>query len=339
MRLSTITLLAATLLSLCCSGCTHETEKTSEAVRVEVYTTSDSAQAEIRNYVGTIEGVVTTTLSFPAGGYVEHVRVHEGDYVHKGQSLVTLETTTAQSALQAADATLKQAEDGYRRLKQVYDQGSLAEVKWVEMQTKLQQAQSTQRIAAKNLADCNLRAPFSGYVGECSAENGMNLLPMQPVITLHDVERVNVLFTVPENEIASLNVGDTGTIVVAALDNKTFQGKVVERGVVADALAHSYNVKIEIDNRDHALLPGMVGRVLTTNKTGERGYVIPAKAVQTGRDGTFVWLVVDGHATRRAVTVAHYVGGGVAITGVEPGEQVVTSGYLKIGEGTEVCTE
>ena len=79
-----------------------------------------------------------------------------------------LDEVSMQNTYQAAKAALKQAEDAYQRMKELHEKGSLAEMKWVEVQSKLQQAQSMEAVARKNLTDCQLYAPFSGVIAEKS---------------------------------------------------------------------------------------------------------------------------------------------------------------------------
>ena len=341
MKASIITgFLGAYMLSIVISSCTTHAEQSSTAQQVlKVRTLQiDSVNSGIvRSYAGSIEENSSTALSFSAGGYVKHINVSEGQFVKKGQLLVSLDKSNAQSTYNAAQATLKQAEDGYHRLKQVYDQGSVAEVKWIEMETNLAKAKSLESIARKNLADCDMYAPFDGFIGTNFAQVGMNLLPMQPVITLLDIDVVYAKFTVPENEIASIEIGQEGEVSVSAIDNRTFKGPITERGVVADALSHSYTVKIKLSNAQKALFPGMVCRIKLHINANLSGIVIPNHAVQTDINGTYVWLAKDGKATRRQVTVGDFAPNGVYVTeGLAVNDQVITEGYLKLSEGSNI---
>ena len=84
----------------------------------------------------------------------EPVKVDLGSRVRQGQLLAALDEVSMQNTYQAAKAALKQAEDAYQRMKELHEKGSLAEMKWVEVQSKLQQAQSMEAVARKNLTDC-----------------------------------------------------------------------------------------------------------------------------------------------------------------------------------------
>ena len=120
-----------------------------------------------------------------------------------------------QNTYQAAKAALKQAEDAYQRMKELHEKGSLAEMKWVEVQSKLQQAQSMEAVARKNLTDCQLYAPFSGVIAEKSLEVGQNVVPGVQVLKLVSDDRLKVRISVPETEIARVARGaesrDRGT--------------------------------------------------------------------------------------------------------------------------------
>lgn len=111
-------------------------------------------------YSGTVEEENGTILSFAAAGTVEGVFFKEGQRVSKGQLLATLNSTQARNLYDAAKASLAQATDACRRMKELHDKGSLPDIKWVDAQTALDQARSAERVAAKSLADCRLYAPF-----------------------------------------------------------------------------------------------------------------------------------------------------------------------------------
>ena len=83
-----------------------------------------------------------------------------------------LDATSVRSSYDAAKAALVQAEDAYRRMEELHAKGSLPEIKWVEVQSKLQQARSMEEMARKNLKDCKLYAPFSGVIADKSVEVG-----------------------------------------------------------------------------------------------------------------------------------------------------------------------
>ena len=331
--------MATALLLLPCA-CRHvEKVEKSEPIRVRVMTIDTVCSGMVRTYVGEVEEKTSLPLGFAGGGKVERVYVREGDHVRAGQLLVTVNAATARNAYNSAKAQLDQAEDAYKRLKKVYDQGSLAEVKWVEMLTTLEKARSLEQIAKKQLADCELYAPASGVIGKCNAVAGVSLMPGEPAVTLLDMKEVAAVFTVPENEIDRIPVGRTATILIPALENMTLEGKVTEKSMTSNPGSHSYKVKVSLPNAKGKFLPGMVCKVYM-EQSDQMGYVVPAKAVQTRPEGLAVWTVSHGKACRRLISSTEYVADGVLVKeGLRAGDTIVTEGYQKLYNQAPVVCE
>ena len=234
--------------SLALAGCQVKEEKTGgpSPVRVKVMKVALSEQKTSGRFSGTVEEAAGTPLSFSVMGTVNAVSFRLGDRVEKGQLLASLDATSVRSSYDAAKAALVQAEDAYRRMKELHGKGSLPEIKWVEVQSKLQQARSMEEMARKNLKDCKLYAPFSGVIADKSVEVGQNVIPGMAVGKLLGVSRLKVKISMPESEIASVSLRQKAEIVVPALGSRRFSGMVSEKGIMADPFSRSYEVKIDV---------------------------------------------------------------------------------------------
>ena len=194
-------------------------------------------------------------------------------------------------------------------------------------------------IAQKNLTDCRLLAPVSGVVGRQPVKVGETAMPSQAIVIILDINTVKVKVAIPEGEIAAIAPDQASRIHVESAD-LTIAGGRIEKGVQADALTHTYDVRIQVDNKGHKLLPGMVANVsFDTGKDTPVAQFIPVTAVQRCADGSlFVWTVGnEKKAHRTPVTIGQTMGNRVAVlTGIEEDTRVVTEGYQKLSEGTSV---
>jgi len=322
------------------SGCNSKAQPKGNdlPIHVKIETVAASDATGRLNYIGTIEEKSSTALSFSSMGTIEKIYVSEGDYVSRGQLLAKLDPASAQSMLDAAGATLKQAQDGYERLKSVHDKGSLTEIQMVDIETKLQQAKSTFNIAKKNLENCSLRAPASGVVGKKMAETGEYAIVGKALLTLLDISSVKVMFSVPESEISAIPADCQSAITVAALGNKKYEGKKIEKSVMANAISHTYPVRINLLNAQKELLPGMVCKVELAPADSVTGIVIPIGIIQNTSDGQkFVWTDQGGTAKRTLVITGVAKGNGVEIvSGLSAGDRIITEGYQKISDGDKI---
>lgn len=313
-------------------------ETKNEAVPVKVSVISEACGVSNQNYVGTLEAVSSSSLSFAVTGNVVQVLVKEGDFVRKGTLLATLDEQNYRESHTAAVASLRQAQDGYNRMKQLHDKGSITEVQWVEMETKLAQAKSMEAIAAKNLANCKLYAPFSGVIGTRSVENGMNVLPGNAAFTLLKIDNINVKVPIPENVISSIRIGQPVTISIPAVNNKTYEGKINSKGVVANPMSHNYDIFVSLSNYQNELMPGMVCNVRIINTDSTTMILLPNNAVKISNDDKhYVWTVRNGIARKK-----HVITGGLAQTGIiidsglEIGDSVIVAGEQKVSDGTKI---
>ncbi|MBQ8530801.1 MAG: efflux RND transporter periplasmic adaptor subunit [Parabacteroides sp.] len=331
-------LVAVLLLNILYSGCSSEKkEEKKEPVTVRTIKLNSTSTVSALNYVGTIEEESKINVSFKVQGTVLNVNVHEGQFVRKGTVLATLDIENLQQVYNASKATYTQAEDAVKRMKQMYDNQSLPEIKWIEAQTSLEQAKSAYLIAKKNLEEARLVAPIDGIIGKQLVEAGENVMPSQTVFTLLDIHTVKAKIAVPENEIPLLSTNDTACVNVPVLGKTLLQGRITEKGVDGNRLTHTYAVKIRLDNKERKIMPGMICNV-AFSQGGGATFVLPIQCVQIGNQkDRFVWCVKDGKATAVKVEVGELTDKGVCIeSGLTEETVVIIEGMQKVSEGMKV---
>ena len=375
---SALLLLAMAVVGTACGSKNESKPKPPTQVKTEVVVAG--GQMSDQTYVGIVEENEATAVSFTGMGVVKRVLVSEGQAVGRGQLLAVMDDTQARNVLTGAEAQMAQAEDALKRYGMLHDAGSLPEAQWVEIQSKVAQARSQLAVARKNLADCRLVAPVSGIIGRQQVKAGETAMPSQAIVTIMDVSRVKVRASVPEAEMNAITPHTPSMIIVEAAGKKVSGGR-IEKGVVADAMTHTYDIRINVPNGDRKLLPGMVAQVRmrtqkaatpkptpalprggsletpsdggTTSITPDTkanqsplpsggeggGFYLPITSVQRRPDGSlFVWTVDNQKkAHRTAVTVGATQGNRISIlSGITASQRVVTEGYQKLSEGTEV---
>lgn len=326
-----------TLLLCSCGGKEKKPTGWSDSILVETLVVGDGSTPTERNYVGDIGSEQEMTVSFPLGGMLTKVNVKNGDRVSKGQLLAEIDATAAGSLHASALATLRQAEDAYRRLETLHREGGLSEVKWVEMETNLEKARQAELSARKHMEGCSLRAPFSGVVSCGDHHVGEELRPGEVFARVLDLNRLRVHFSVPEQEIALIRVGDRATAVVPAMNQAELTLRVSDKSLSANPLGHTYGVYASIvSGEKKELLPDMVAKVKVELNSHE-GIVVPSDCIQTMPEGTVVWVVKEGKAAKRRIVVGDFVRNSVVVSeGLAAGDTVVVAGQQKLYSGAKV---
>jgi RND family efflux transporter MFP subunit len=327
---------AYVLLPIILGGCSSKEDNSIEEKKITVINVQTEKVARYSgnysaSYSGVVEAKQITPLSFATMGTVVEIFVEEGQQVSKGQLLAKLNSSNAENTFQLALQKQQQAEDAYKRLKPMKDNGTFPDIKMVEVETGLNQAKSASAIAKKGVDDCNLYAVADGVIGKKSILPGMNVLPGVTAFDLLNINSVYVKIPVPENEVNALKKGETATIDITAI-SKTLTGTIKEIGVSADILSHTYPVKIEVQNTGFVIKPGMICSVAIAAQNNATGVLIPNKALQKDVQGNqFVYINKNNIAQKQEVKTIALIGQKVLVSGnLKEGDEIIFSGQDKL---------
>jgi len=265
--------------------------------------------------------------------------VDAGDAVKKGQLLATIDKGSMLNMYDIAQAKYQQAKDAYDRLKTVHEQGSLPEIKWVEMETNLEQAKSSLDLSRNNLDKCYMRAPEDGIIGRRNIEPGMSSISLTASpLELVKINLVFVKISVPENEIGQIHKGIQANFTVSALNNKSFKGEVTNISPVADVFSRTYDAKITVNNSNLDLKPGMVCDVTLNLKSEKELVLIPYQSVTKDKEGNAYVYVVDTAQKRvkkQIIQPGYYHGNDLEVfSGLKQGQIVVKEGKEKLSDNS-----
>lgn len=345
MKLSNIThkkgLIAISFLLLLMISCHKKEDKPTvqPPVKVSVIQVSSQKGKSERVYSGIVSASDNSTVSFSVSGTITDLYVSEGQQVFKGQVLGKVKNGDYLNAYNIAEAQLAEAQDAYNRLKKLHDANALPEIKWVEIQQKLKQAQNSVELARRTLEDATLHSPVSGTVTKKYADVGQTVMPVEPVYEITSLQNLTINISAGENEIGLFKIGQKAQVVIPTISDSIIEGKIIEKAVVADPLTRTYTIKLKLDSHNSNLLPGMLANVAFENmEGGSEYYNLPSQAIVLNDDNRwFVWVVTDSIVGKRFVETGGLTADGVSVTrGILPGDLVIVEGIRKVGTGSKV---
>jgi len=282
-------------------------------------------------------------LGPPVPGRVDRVNVVTGDQVKAGTILLTLrapDIASAQTQIAQARTARLLAERAAARAEVLVRDGAGREAELQQAQAALDQARNEENRAVASLSaiggaqgssEYALRSPISGTVVERHVSVGTQVHADQdqPLVVVADISTVWVLADVYEQDLSRVHVGDAATIFVLAYPDRAFEGKITQLSEVVDPLTRASRARVELENQDLALRPGMFARVEV--RAGALGSAeVPTSALLARRDQFFVFVRnADGSYVEREVKIGEQRGQHTAIlAGVKAGDMVVTEGAI-----------
>jgi RND family efflux transporter MFP subunit len=370
-RKTTVLLLGASMTALIAisSGCRKTSSAPPTLTPVRAGQVQWMSTGRGTTYSANIEPYAQVDLAFKSSGYIVSLgqvrgadgrmrSVGEGDWVTKGTVLATVQQDQFQEKLAQANAQLARAQADYERAKLSFDRASTlfaagaatkpdydnANAQFASAKSSVEAAQASVTEARIALGYCQLRAPFDAWILKRNVDVGSLVGPATNGFTLADTWEVKAVFGVPDTVLGSIRLGSRETITTEALRG-AFRGHVSAISPAADPRSRVYSVEVTIGNSQYRLKPGMIASItIGSSGAGQQVPVVPLSAVVQSPDHTksFAVFLVDSSAGVAKVRLQDvslgtaYGNQIVVLSGVRPGDQVVTSGATMIRNGEEV---
>lgn len=330
------------LVVLSLVSCAEKRQKKNEVkipVKVGVMTITSSESLNAKVYIGEVDAIGSTVVSSSHIGVLSSINVKQGSKVKAGDVVAEVISKNVQATYEMSQATLRQAEDGYERVKKVHETGTIPDVKFIEIETQVAKARAAAKASEQSLEECRIKAPFDGIVSSIVAEQGISVNPGTAILMIVDVSTIEIDIPVPEGEISNLKVGQPAFVDVPALGLENIEAKVKSKGIIADFLSHTYICNVAPVKKVPELLPGMVCKVRVPDLESSNSIIIPSSSVEVDASGKYVWVVKNGKVGKKYITVNGYQDKGIVVSsGLEIGDSVIINGAAKVSTGMSVET-
>ena len=307
-----------------------DTQTTEEKVKVNTTIAKLQAVDQLSTYTANIEADILNQITPTIPGRIEKILVEVGQKVSKGQVLVQMES----SNLQQQSAQLANLEKDYERYNELLKVGGIAQQQVDQIKTQIDILKAAQRNVKDNT---QLRSPINGIITNRNYDNG-DVYAQRPILTVQQLNPLKAIINVSESYFTKVRVGMPVDIKLDVYENETFTGKVRLVYPTIDAGTHTFGVEVVIDNKDIKVRPGMYARVTLNFGTNE-SIVVPDAAIQkqSGANDKYVFTIENGVAKYNKVELGQRLGDNYEIlSGVTPGDEVVTAGQTRLIEGTPV---
>jgi membrane fusion protein (multidrug efflux system) len=324
--------------------------------------------------VGTAVAAEGVDVSVQVGGIVEKILFKANDKVEQGQLLVQIDDAVERAGLVSANTAVAVSQDALSRAQALLQRNVSTVASLQDAQNNLDKAKGALTQLEATLDQKAIKAPFSGTIGIPKIDVGQYVQPATIVATLQNLDQMKVNFSVPEQELESLKIGQSVRFGLKE-DDLNFTGKITGIDPKIDAASRLVTVQALLDNPDQTLRPGQFIRVRVDLPREDNVIALPQTAVTISLYGAYVYAVqpapedpaaakaADAKAadTKAAEPAAGKPGDAAApnliakqifvkvgrrsgalieiLEGVEPGMNIVTAGQNKLSSGSSVAID
>jgi len=304
--------------------------------------------------IGSVAAVHGVTISADLPGLVSSIHFDSGKRVSAGDVLVELDSRQEQAQLTAAEADQNLKKLNLARAQDLSNQGVVSKADFDRADAEAKQADAKVGEIRATIARKRIRAPFAGVLGIRQVNLGQYLNGGDPIVPLQALDPIYVNFSLPQQAVSQIKVGDAVHVASEGIAGLEAAGKITAINSVVDEATRNVQVQASFANPANQLRPGMFVTAEVVVGQGSPVITIPASSISYAPYGDSVFIVedmkpkgADGQETPNAkpykgvrqqfVKLGPSRGDLVAVlTGLKPGEEVVTSGVFKLRDGAAV---
>lgn len=323
-----IAMIAAAALAICACGQNSQKKDGGnagmQAARVQSVKVQKAEKQEVEqygSYSSTVQAIAVNNIAPQSAGRIQKINVEIGDMVKAGQVLAEMDRVQ----LDQAKLRLSNAETELARMKQLYEQGGLAQSDYEAQELNYKVSKSSYENLLENTI---LRSPINGVVTARNYDRGDLYSMGQPIFTVQQIVPVKLLVGVSEADYRKVKPGDVVSVTLDAIPDRFYSGRIQRIYPTIDPSTHTFNVEVQVPNIKRELRPGMYAKV-NVKFGNNRRIVVPDAAVVRlqGSGKRHVFVVEDGVARQKEVELGrHFDSQYEILSGLEEGDMVVVKG-------------
>ena len=297
--------------------------------------------------VGTISAVQGATVSAELAGTVAEVKFENGALAKKGDVLMRLDASSEEAQLKTAEADLELARSDLSRARDLAGRNVVSKAELDAAESKFKNKEGIVNNMRSQIKKKEVLAPFDGQLGIRQVNVGQMITAGQQVVSLQSLDPLYVDFALPQQDLPQLSAGLEVRVHTDVVAGREFTGKLTALNSSVDPITRNVTLQATIENKDHALRPGMFAKIDVLLPEKQKTLVVPGTAVSYAPYGDSVYVIEKkqdektGKETlmlRQAfVRVGEARGDFVSITkGLEPNQTVVATGVFKLRNGMPV---
>lgn len=288
---------------------------------------------------GTIESDNNVLVSPKTGGVITAVYVNEGDRVNKGQVLAVIDDAVMRQSLEELKTGLELATTVYEKQENLWNQKIGSEIQYLQAKNNKESLERRLQTLNSQLAMTRITSPISGTVDAVNIKAGEAAAPGLGVIRVVNLSEVKVTARVADTYISTIKKGDEVNINLPDIKEEV-DGKVSFVGQVVNPQSRTFDIEVSLKNKGNTLRPNMLAVVNINDKTARNAIVIEENLVQQSETGNIVFVAAGGNVRkaemRKIKTGLAYNGKVEILEGLNPGDNLITTGYQDLVDGQAI---
>lgn len=318
-------------------------EKKERPVLITAEVIKDSVFKHYVEVQGNVETNQNVVLNAEYSGVLTNIYVKEGQQVAKGQRLAKIDDGGLSSQVAQQEAQLALAETTFERQENLWRQKIGSEIQYLQAKTNFEAAKNATNQLRSQLGKTIITAPFSGVIDDIISDLGQVVSPGQtPIIRLVNLSDMYVKAAIPENYLKNIKKGTQVKVKLASI-NQEFTGTVRQVSNYINPNNRSFEIQVEIPNKDGLVKPNLIATVKVNDYTSEEAITIPESILQENAAGeTIAYLykpVSDSVGTAKRIileTGLSYENHTEVKSGLKKGDTIIIEGAKTLRDGQKI---